>query len=78
MIARSTGLARSPVSDYWDRVSLAGRGWSLPPMLTDPALEALLDPGAVQHGDQADALIAALGSYPSTRHAEMPRPLRRR
>ena len=42
MIARSTGLARSTVSDYLDRAAAAGLGWPLPPMLTDAALEGLL------------------------------------
>jgi len=42
MIARSTGLARSTVSDYLDRAAATGLGWPLPPMLTDAALEALL------------------------------------
>jgi len=42
MIARSTGLARSTVSDYLDRAAAAGLGWPLPPTLTDAALEALL------------------------------------
>src|SRR5215831_16995223 len=42
MIARSTGLARSTVSDYLDRATTAGLGWPLPPTLTDAALEAML------------------------------------
>jgi transposase len=42
MIARSTGLARSTVSDYLDRATAAGLSWPLPPTLTDAALEAML------------------------------------
>jgi hypothetical protein len=44
MIARSTGLARSTVSDYLDRASAAGLGWPLPPTLTNAALEAMRSP----------------------------------
>ena len=40
--ARSTGLARSTVSDYLDRATSAGFGWPLPPTLTNAALEAML------------------------------------
>jgi hypothetical protein len=42
IIARSTGLARSTVSDYLDRAISAGLGWPLPPTLTEAALEAML------------------------------------
>ena len=35
MIARSTGLARSTVSDYLNRATAAGLSWPLPPTLTD-------------------------------------------
>jgi transposase len=41
-IARSTGVARSTVSDYLERAAAAGVGWPLPATLTDVALEALL------------------------------------
>ena len=45
MIARSTGLARSTVGDYFDyldRATAVGLSWPLPPTLTDAALEAML------------------------------------
>ena len=41
-IARSTGLARSTVSDYPGASAAAGLGWPLPATLTDAVLEALL------------------------------------
>ena len=41
-VARSTGLARSTVSDYAGRVRAAGLSWPLPAGLTDGALEAVL------------------------------------
>jgi transposase len=41
-IARSTGLARSTVSEYVARAAAAGLGWPLPATLTNAALEALL------------------------------------
>src|SRR5882724_6413014 len=41
-IARSTGLARSTVSDYLTRAAAAGLGWPLPATLTAVTLEALL------------------------------------
>jgi hypothetical protein len=46
-IARSTGLARSTVSDYVSRAKVAGLAWPLPAELTDTALEALLFVGPV-------------------------------
>ena len=45
-IARSTGLARSTVSEYVGRGRAAGLTWPLPAELTDTALEALLFVGA--------------------------------
>jgi transposase len=45
-IARSTGLARSTVSEYAGRARAAGLIWPLPDELTDTALEALLFVGA--------------------------------
>ena len=41
-IARSTGVARSTVSDYVGRAAAAGLVWPLPATLSDAALEALL------------------------------------
>lgn len=41
-IARSTGMARSTVSDYLARAAAAGLSWPLPAALTDAVLEALL------------------------------------
>jgi len=41
-IARSTGLARSTVSQYLARATAAGLGWPLPATLSEAALEALL------------------------------------
>jgi transposase len=41
-IARSTGLARSTVSDYLGRAAAAGLSWPLPATLTDAVLEAML------------------------------------
>src|SRR5262252_6762479 len=45
-IARSTGLARSTVSEYVGRGRAAGLTWPLTAELTDTALEALLFVGA--------------------------------
>src|SRR5215813_1707358 len=41
-IARSTGLARSTVSDYVRRAAAAGLSWPLPATVTDAVLEAML------------------------------------
>ncbi|HUC63963.1 MAG TPA: IS21 family transposase [Stellaceae bacterium] len=69
-IARSTGLARSTVSDYLARAAAAGLSWPLPAALTDAVLEALL---FVKAGAPTGTRRKSAPDWP-TLHRELRRP----
>lgn len=69
-IARSTGLARSTVSDYLARAAAAGLNWPLPATLTDAALDGLL---FVKAGAPSGMRRKSAPDWP-TLHRELRRP----